>query len=403
MAGLFACPECGQIVAMRGTSAGRRVRCEACGTLVEIPHVPRTIGRRGRGRNRPSGWLWGGLGLVAAVLMVVVAVAIARTRGRSAREAEVAAAVARSEKDERSGRFAEALAEAESARKIARSLDPSAREPLKERRDHLALRESEADLAASEVAPDPVAAMRSLLALVESDPAREPVRDRVIEALSKALNRRAEADLAEASRAAVTGHPEIALSLCEGVAKIADELGFERAGGVREAARTIAEGVIGRSGVVFAPIKGEFLPGLGAARTHAAGLNPRLAEALRRKGYFPKPAQSAFLASWDEHAPYSLALEMIERHDGIFFATSSHTTQLNLYVALSKGPKMIWEARPFGKTRVPPPDMAAFELSRLSLAKDRDSALEKRLYEDARIVLSENLAKSLQSLPTAKP
>ena len=63
---------------------------------------------------------------------------------------------------------------------------------------------------------------------------------------------------------------------------------------------------------------------------------------------------------------------------------------------------IVWEARPFGKSRVPPPDMAAFEMSRLSVAKVRDPALEKRLYNDARTVLGENLAKSLQSLPAAQ-
>jgi len=401
MARLFACPECRRIVAPTGTVAGLRVRCEACGTLIEIPIVPRGGGYH---RRKPAQtWTWAVLGVVAAVLMVVAAVQIARNRGWSNREREVAQAVARSERDEASGRFAEALVEAEAALKIAKALDPSARKPLKVRRDRLALRESEADLAASAMAPDPVAALRALRARVESDPAREPVRNHVVEALSEALGRRAEKDLAEASRAAASSHPELAMGLCEGVARAADELGFERAGGVRDAARAIAEGVIGRIGVVLAPVEGEFVPALGSARAHAASLHPLASEALRRKGYIPKPSESAFLDAWDQVAPYKLAIEVVERLDGTFFQNPSNTTKLNLHVVLTKGPTVLWEARPFGKTRVPPPDMASFEMSRLSLGKARDPALEKRLHDDARTVLAENFVKSLQTLPPQAP
>ena len=402
MTGRFACPECGLGVSPRMSTAGLRVRCESCGTLVEVPFLPRAKAKgHGRGsRRRAEGWLWASIGVVAAIVMVVGAVAIARGRGLAAREAEVASAVAVSEKAEAEGRFDDALAAGESALKIARKLPPESRKPIRQRRDHLAVRQAEAQLTAVVDHPDPVSALRSLLVLVEADPAREPVRSRVLNALADALAKQAETDLSAAARAVATGHPDQALALCEGVAGIADELGFERSGGVRDAARTIARGVIDRYGVNFAPVKGEFLQGPGTAQVHAASLFPIVAEALRRRGYFPRPAKSAFLAEWDEHAPYQVAVEVIERNDGSFFQTPLHTARLNAYVALTKGPTLLWQTRPQGKTRVPPPNMTAFEMSHLSLKKDRDPAIEKRLYDDARIVLAENLANSLRSLPS---
>src|SRR3954468_18710687 len=77
MVGTFACPECGSAVLPRGHSPGRRVRCRECGTLVEVPFLPRASGRR-RSRKRVRGWVWAGGGIAVAVLMVVVAVTKAR-------------------------------------------------------------------------------------------------------------------------------------------------------------------------------------------------------------------------------------------------------------------------------------------------------------------------------------
>lgn len=331
--------------------------------------------------------------------MVVGAVAIARGRGRAAREREVAAHVAESETAEASGRFDDALSASERAIKIAKPLDSYDLKPLRERRDRLAIHDAEGRLAAVEALPDPIEGLRALRAVVESDPAREPVRDRILAALSTALSARAETDLAQAEQALAAGQPAVALNLCERAARAADELGHGRAGGLRESARTLAERVLGRFGVVFAPVTGDFLAGPKSARLHAASLHPALDAALRRKGFLPRPAKSSFLAVWDKSAPYSLSLEVIERDDVQFFQTPLHATRLNGHVALTKGATVLWQARPQGKTRIPPPDMNAFEMSHVSLSKTRDPAIEKRLYDDARAVLGDSLAASLRTLP----
>jgi tetratricopeptide (TPR) repeat protein len=399
MVGSFACPECGSAVGTRRSTPGRQVHCSECGTLVEIPFLPRAAGGRRGGRRSPRGWAWAALGLVAAILMVVGAVEIARNRGHAAREREIAAVVARAEAAEASGRFDEALAASEQAIKLAKALDPSTLKPLKERRDRLAVRDAEARLAAVEAMPDPIEGLRALRAVVEADPAREPVRDRVIGVLSAALSARAESDLGQAAQTLAAGQPAVAMNLCERVARTADELGHERAGGLRDAARAIAEKIIGRYGVVFAPVTGEFVDGPRSARLHATALHPFLAAALRRKGFLPRPEKSPFLAVWDQSAPYRLTLEVIERNDVQFFQTPLQGTRLNVHFALMKGTTVLWQTRIQAKTRIPPPDMNAFEMSHLSLTKTRDPAIEKRLYDDARIVLGENLATSLGKLP----
>ena len=300
MVSSFACPECGTVVGTRRATAGRQVRCSECGTLVEIPFLPRAAGGRRAGRRSSRTWVWAAVGLLLAVVMVVGAVEVARGRGHAARGRELAAVVARSEAAEASGRFDEALAACEQAIKMARTLDPPALKPLRERRDRLAMRDSEARLAAVEGLPDPIEGLRALRVMVESDPGREPVRDRVIAALAAALSSRSETDLEQAARALAAGQPAVAMSFCERVARVADELGYERAGGLREAARAIAERIVGRYGVVFAPVTGEFVNGANSARLHASALHPAFAAALGRKGFLPRPEKSPFLAVWDQ-------------------------------------------------------------------------------------------------------
>ena len=69
--GSFACPECGNKLALKGTTAGRQVRCGWCETWVEIPFLPRAMvprwARFSRGRRpRWVAWTWGGLAIVAS-------------------------------------------------------------------------------------------------------------------------------------------------------------------------------------------------------------------------------------------------------------------------------------------------------------------------------------------------
>ena len=398
MIAAFTCPECGLEVELASSSAGRRLRCGECGTLIEVPFLRRVSSRR-KGRGRSPALMIAGGGLIAAVVMIGVALFVAAARGRAHREAQVADAIQRSEKAEAVGHFSRALVECEAAIKIARTLDVPARKPLKERRDRLALRETESQLADAATQSDPVETYRAVLSRLEHDPAREPARGQVFEALSSAIMTRTELDLIEAQAAGLSGHAEVAMGLCERIARASDELGRERGGRFKVSAARIARSVLGRCGVVFAPVTGEFLQGPSTARLHALTLNPAVAVALRKKGYLPRPEVSAFLREWDDVSPYRFSIEIVERQQGAFFQTPLHTARLSSHLALSKNGIYVWQARPQGATRVPPPDMNTFEMSNISLAKTRDPALEKRLYNDARTVLAENVAVSLRALP----
>ncbi len=398
MGGSFACPECGWVVPTGGNTPGRRVRCRECGTLVEIPFLARGASRRSR--RRPPVWIWPVIGLVGAVMMVTLAVKVAHSRGIAAREAEVASEIDLADKSETSGRFDEALAHAERALTIARTIGPDCRKPTQARRDMLAIKDAEARLSSAEASPDRVGSLRALQRRVDADPAMEPVRDRVAEVLAATLVSKAEGELSLASQALADGNPSQAMALCEDVAKAVDEVGRARAGHLREDAERVVTSTLGRFGVVFAPVTGEFLQGPSTARLHARSLHPIIANALKRKGYLPKPETSAYLALWDEASPFKVTTEVIEREDGGFFQTPLHTSNLRGYVALFKGTKPLWQARPTGSTRIPPPSMTAFEMSHITLAKQRDPAVEKRLYDDARAVVAEALVKALWNLPS---
>jgi hypothetical protein len=400
MIAAFACPECGSEVGADSSQAGRRVRCAGCGTIVEIPFLARSSSARHRPQGSSPALKIAGAGLAVAILMVIAAVLVAKARGRANRERDMAEAVHRSKQAEMDGRFDEALLAVESALKIAKTLDPSTRKPLKERRNLLAIRQTEASLASIPDLPDPVQALRAIQASIDRDPARESLRDRVMEALAAALLARARSDLVQANSAMASAHPEMAMELCERVAKTAEEVGRDRADDLRSLAQGIARKVLSRYGVVFVPVSGEFLQGPSSARLHATTLQAIIAPALKRKGFLPRPEKSAFLKDWDEVSPYRIEIEIIERQDGSFFQSALHTTRLTSHVALLKGPKYVWQSRPQGLTRVPPPDMSAFEMSHISISKERDPALEKRLYNDARAVLSDNVATSLRSLPS---
>ena len=398
MARSFACPECGTPVAPRGHSAGlRRRRCQECGTLVEIPFLPRARAREVRGSRFGPGWTWAGLGIVAAVLMVVGAVEIARSRGRAAREGEIAGFVSASETAEAAGRFEEALARVESARKVARPFGPSVCVPLKERRDRLALFAT----------PRPGSPGRP----------RPPIRSRPCGAPGQGRDgRRTRAGAGpgrrgpvgrpvrgprptwpEASRALASGHPDMALVPVRAGRQGRRRAGVRSAGGVKEAARAVAATIIGRYGVTFEPVTGEFLQGPSTARVHAesprADPGPRPVPAR----YLPRPRTSAFLSVWDESAPYRVAISVVERNDGNFFQTPLHTSRLSAQIVLKRGTAVSGNASPRARRACPRPTMTAFEQSHLSLAKTRDPAVEKRLYDDARAVLAENLGVMLKS------
>ena len=341
-----------------------------------------------------------GGGVLAAILMVMVSVGIARSRGRSLRMDSMIAHRVASEHAESLGLYEEAFDEIEKAVTLASRLDPGAEvATVKAARSRIALLAIEVQLKDAENTADPVATLRAIRDRVESDRTLETARESVLASLAESLEHHARVDLAEAQKSLDAGNATNALNLCERVARSAEELGFERASSLKEAANVLVREIVARVGVSFSKMEGEFLDGPGAAAIHAASLQPIVIDALRARGYLPKPTHTAFASAWDSSCRYVFGIEIIERDGGLFFQTPLHTARLNSWMTLKDGTKMLWQSRPNGKTRVPPPMMSAFESSRLSLVKTRDPDVEKKLYDDARFVLAENTALSLKNLP----
>ncbi len=110
--GSFACPECGNELGLKGTTAGRQLRCGWCRNGVEVPFLPRAVIRRARfskGR-RPKWviWAWAGVAVVALL------VAVFGTRGSQGAEpasgwGNLVAAITEAEAEEHAGRFESAV------------------------------------------------------------------------------------------------------------------------------------------------------------------------------------------------------------------------------------------------------------------------------------------------------
>jgi len=399
MPGTFACPECGTMLVTKPNAAGMRVRCAECSTLVEVPYLPRNVQSR-RSAAPIQGWIIAGAGTVVAILMVIVAVNVARGRGQSTRLADLQTHMAQARAAEREGDWDAALNQCEQAMTIAARIRPC--EELNEARAErvrIVLQAIEARVREAPSVPDPVPTLRHVRAMVESDPDFEPAREGVISALGDALERVAESELIAARDALSVKKFLLALSHCETAAGLGEELGYERGSAIKESALGVVREIVSLVGVAMGTVDGEFLAGLGGSQVHASALHPILIDSLKRSGYLPKPVRTAFSSAWDVGSPFRINLEIIERNDGTFFQTPLHTSRINAHVMLMKGSDLVWQARFQGQTRVPPPTMPAFEASRLSLARQRDAEVEKRLYDDARQVLADNLILALRKLP----
>ena len=173
MAGVFACPECGQELGVEGVSPGREVQCEACSTWVEVPFLPRNLAMRRTRRPGRSPWASTGLraavGFVVVALLGLVASRVIGGRVRSDRERVLAELVASAERAESSSQYDVALREVEAALAHARTFEREGSGRLGElagRRDRTSLLEAKARLAAVD-ALDPDHAVGESLTLAK--------------------------------------------------------------------------------------------------------------------------------------------------------------------------------------------------------------------------------------------
>lgn len=416
MGGSFACPECGCEVSPGGLSPGRRVRCGWCRTWVEVPFLPRADQVKTLRRRRGPSWrrrwpLWA----KGAVTLLAVAIALAATRRvvLSHREKAESAAVARlvesSREAETSGRLGEALAAMEGALAEAGVLNPRPADldELRSRRDRLARREAEAQLAALDAGPpaeDPgrrVGRALTLLARVGKDEALDGLEPSVRSTLERLRTLWAEADAGAAEAAFNAGRPAAALVLCQRLDATAGELPREPRRFWQIRATELARRVIARHGVIIESPRGQFTFGTPAAYSRL--LDPLLKDALRGAGYLPRPAGSLWDDLWTAETPFRVTLHVKERQTETYLSSRNQVSALDATVTLSDRGRTLWFAAPVAQTRVPLPGLPAYQASRFSLSTHRSPEFERLLYENARDALVQQLGSAVHVLPACRP
>jgi hypothetical protein len=407
MAGVFACPECGQELMVAGVSPGREVQCEACSTWVEVPFLPRNLAPR---RTRRAGRSpWASTALRAAVAFVVVALLglvasrVIGGRVRSDRERVLAELVASAERAESSSRYDVALREVEAALAHARTFEREGSGrlgELAERRDRASLLEAKARLAAVDTL-DPDRAVGESLTLAKRagrDPALAALAGEVGAKLAESRSRRAGADLALAKGAFVAGRDAEAVAFAERLHDRAGELPDVESKRFRAEAESLIGLVVGRSGVALPPVAGKFAAG--SAEGYAARLDKVRVDTLKAHGYLPQPRGSAWAGLWDEKAPFAQTVEVVETQDELYLQSKNRSTLIDGTFELTRGGRVLWKGRAVGRTRAPLPDLSAYLAGHLATADRRDPDAERRLHADALAQFVDQASRSLRGVPT---
>jgi hypothetical protein len=408
MDGSFACPECGNTLELTGLSAGREVCCGWCRTWVEVPYLPRTVrpkrSRRGARWKRERSWVrwaWIGASVLAVLIVATGANRMIRSRSRSAREKVMAALIASADAGVRAGQFDQALASIQGALVEAGRIEPldTARiEELRRRRDLLARRGAETRLAAL-ADLDPRRAIdeaQVLLTRVRKDPALSGLDGAVQEQLDRARRRSVESDLAGA-RQALASRPDQALALCERLAETAVELPRDVRDRTLAEAESVVSQVIEQQGAVIEPVRGSFT--LGSAPGYTSVFDPAFAEALRERGYVPRPSKTSWGTLWDSLAPFRASIEITESQTDTYQQSRNRISLIEVKLALCRQGTPIWQDLLVGQTREALPRLSAYQASRISVSDSRSLEFERLLYDDAHAQVIEKSPPALRTIP----
>jgi hypothetical protein len=410
MGGSFACPECGNPVALSGSTPGRQVCCDWCRTWVEVPFLPRLAGRsrgesaRNRGWRRRVAWAWGGLAVLAVLLTAAGASRMLRSRSRQVHSQALCRLSDDAQLDEREGRLGGALATLEAALIEAARIEPggSARlDALRSWRDRLARRETESRLAElPRLAPrEAIGVCLTLQARINGNPSLAGFEETVVGELERARLRAVEAELSSARQAFEAGDASRVLELCERLVETANTLPTETRRRARGEADAMVAEVVCRRGLILGEIDGEFT--LGSKSSYVPVLEPMLADALRLHGYVSRPNSSYWASLWDKLAPYYLSVAILETQPGPYLQTSNRISFLEVKMSLEhRGKKLpVWGGPVTASTRLQIPNLSAYQASRIAVCVHRDPAFERLFHDDAWSVLIERLAQRLRSLP----
>ncbi len=391
----FTCPECGEEV-VPTAAPGLRVHCPPGATLVEIPFLPRTLGKRRSGHRRPL-WVAVAASGIALVVLCVAMVAIALVRGRvvGQRHEELCRLIAEARDSESRGDLSSAIVEADAARAFSRHGRIELPADFASWRDGLAAREAESRLAQARgwIASEPARARGLLLTLREvakADPAVLALSGRIAGALDDAREAEARALLAAGGEALDAGHPAEAMERVGQARKLAGELGSARAVGVLRDAEGLALLVSRTRGVRVEPPSGTFVVGNPDAYREAM-LAPASRE-LNRHGYLVLEGPMA------SHAAYTLSLAVTETP--LRYLTTPHRAcQVMARLTLSRDGVSRWSTSVQAQTRMPLPGLTAAESGRFGAASAPLREAEDRFFHDAMDSAAAVLPSRLRALP----
>ena len=414
MGGGFACPECGQAIALQGLTPGREVICPACSTRVEVPYLPRATrrkpkwpllpgpvrgGRRWKQRGTLPAWKrrlarGGALGAVGVVVLATWwAVGSIGSRARGDRERVLNELIAASAAAAAAGDRGGAFREIEAAVRQARKLDPEGSgrlDALTARRDRIACAEVRGRLAALGKLPIEARAgeARTLAARVGRDPALADLAEPVAAAVEATVTVQVEADR-DAARLALDGDRggdafRLAIRARDRAARLASGPDAAR---LRDEAEQIIVAAVERCGATLAA--GPTDPFAG----------PIWAEALSRRGYLLPPADPAWSETWAAHAPFQVSARVVETRDGLYLQSQNRPTQIDGQFAVLVRGRPHWQTRVYAQTRAPIPDLAAFVAGHLATASRREPESERRLRDDARAAFRIMADRNFRGIP----
>jgi hypothetical protein len=407
----FACPECGNELQLKGLTPGREVRCGWCSTFVEVPFLPRSPGKpRFRGQARRPAWVpwaWGGLALAGVLIVILGTRHSIRVHERRKVEANLAELTTTAEDAEKAGHLDQAIIDYDTAIQATRAADgPKSQraDDLRQHRDQIAKRFVQTKLAAiaARLAHDPravVADGQALLDRVRHDRAVKDLEGEVQDLIVRARSQQAEFDLATAHRARDAGKDADALALCEQTAQAVGYLDSRTGARLMQDADALVAEIVARRGAVVEPVHGEFT--LGSSEDSDGLLHPLVAEALRKHGYIPRPASSAWLSVWDEHAPYHVSLNIVEFWGSHYMHSKNRTSGFRIRMNLSRNGTPLWSVGPFSvRTSNPLPNLPAYQASRLELEGSRQRPeIERLLYDEGHTRMREAIVQRLHNLP----
>jgi hypothetical protein len=408
MAGVFACPECGQELAVEGFSPGREILCDGCSTWVEVPYLPRAGGSRPARRGSPRS-AWDSPLLKGAILFAVVAMGglfatkLIGGRVRSSQEKVLTELVASAQEAETAHHYDVASREIESALAQARlmGLEHSPRlEELEEHRDRIAIREVEFRLANLD-SLDIDQAVGEALTLSEKA-GKNPALDSLVTSIEAKLAAlrllQANRDLATARQALDQGREADAFTAAARLHDRAGDLSRTDASRFAGEARTILETAVGRKGVALPAVVGRFVAG--SADTYTKILDRPRAEILRVRGFLPQPRTSPWASLWEEKAPFHATVEVIETQEQFYLQSKNRTTQVDGTFELYRGDRLVWKNRIIARTREPLPDLPAILGGHLGTADKRNPETERRLHDDAMKQFVDLANRNFRAIPT---